>query len=99
MKGEIYNHVDNQTLDILNQLKTFENSVNQQLVDKQSSNISTNRIILIVAGIGLLIGAFFYFSRKKTTSNYQAQPLPHNMDNFNDEPRNNKPKSKGKSTG
>jgi LPXTG-motif cell wall-anchored protein len=92
--------MDNQTLDLLNRFQTLESSINQQLVEKQSNALSTNRIILIVIGLVLLAGGFWYFSRKKVNTNPRINPLPPDMDSdypLNNEKSINSNSNKGKS--
>lgn len=74
--------IDNQTLSLITQFNDFKNSVNQQLIDKQTNNLTTNRIILIVLGVACLLGAIWYFSRRRQYATHTVAPLPYDMNNL-----------------
>lgn len=75
-KGEMASRFDNQSASLLNQFNTFKDETNQLLIDKNSNNLTTNRIIMIIFGVIVLGGAIYYFSRKKVEAYPNINRLP-----------------------
>lgn len=103
IEGRINSRQDNQTINLLNQFNSLKTDVMNELADKQSNALTTNRLVMIIIGIGVLIGVFIYFSRRRISGNRNVNPLPYDMEGLRkgintdyNETSNSTGKSKGK---
>lgn len=104
LESKINAKIDNQTLDLITQFGSFKDSVNQQLVDKQTKNLSTNRIIMIFVGVIILVGGFWFYSKRKIPYKANITSAPYDMRDadrikkfLNDETTSDSNPSRGKS--
>lgn len=77
LEYKINDRIDNQSLSIIQQNDKFKQEINQLLEDKKSVNLSTNRIILIVAIIIVAGLAVWYYKGKRNVQipNIQRSPI------------------------